>query len=74
MKTKDQDWYDSKIEQIRSKKRKLRHIQDAKKVKSIKEDLKREQRAAKRSLRQNIKNWIKKEIENNEKLPKNRTL
>lgn len=30
MKTKDQDWYEGKVEEIRKKKRKLRHIQDAK--------------------------------------------
>ena len=63
MKNKDQDWYESKVEEIRKKKRKLRHIQDAKKVKSIKEDLKREQRSAKRSMKQNIKILIKKEID-----------
>lgn len=63
MKTKDQDWYEGKVEEIRKKKRKLRHIQDAKKVKQIKEDLKREQRAAKRSLKQHLKKWIKSQIE-----------
>ncbi len=63
MKNKDQGWYESKVEEIRKKKRKLRHIQDAKKVKSIKEDLKREQRSAKRSMKQNIKMLIKKEID-----------
>lgn len=64
MKNKDQEWYESKVEEIRKKKRKLRHIQDSKKVKQIKEDLKREQRAAKRSSKQELKKWISKEIDN----------
>lgn len=63
MKNKDQDWYEGKIEEIRRKKRKLRHIQDAKKVKQIKDDLKREQRAAKRSSKHELKKWIKSQIE-----------
>ena len=63
MKTKDQDWYEGKVEEIRKKNRKLRHIQDAKKVKQIKGELKREQRAAKRSLKQHLKKWINEQIE-----------
>jgi hypothetical protein len=63
MKTKDQDWYEGKVEEIRKKKRKLRHIQDTKKVKQIKGELKREQRAAKRSLKQHLKKWINEQIE-----------
>ncbi len=63
MKNKDQDWYEEKIGEIRKKKRKLRHIQDAKKVKQIKNDLKREQRSAKRSLKQHLRKWINEQIE-----------
>jgi hypothetical protein len=68
MGNKDDIWYENKVDEIRKKKRKLRHIQDAKKVKQIKEDLKREQRAAKRSMKSNLKNWIKDQI-NDETIP-----
>ena len=39
MKTKDEDWYQEKIQDIKKRKRKLRHIQDSKIVKKIKNDL-----------------------------------
>lgn len=63
MKNRDQKWYEDKVEEIRKKKRKLRHIQDPKKVRLIKDDLKREQRAAKRSSKHHLKEWIKSQIE-----------
>ncbi len=63
MKIKDQKWYENIVEEIRKKKRKLRHIQDPKKVRLIKDDLKREQRAAKRSSKNQLKEWIKTQID-----------
>ena len=62
MKAKDAEWYDEKIESIRKRKRNLDRIQDPKMRKKIKAELKREQRAAKRSVRNNLKLWIEKEI------------
>ena len=55
--------YDEKVEEIRKKKRKLRDIQEPGLVKKIKKDLKSEQRAAKRSERNNLKNYIKDQID-----------
>lgn len=62
MKDKDQDWYDSKIESIKNRKRKLHHIIEPKVRKRIKNDLKREQRGVKRSSKNHFKKWIEKEI------------
>lgn len=59
MKTKDDIWYDTKIQSIKKRKRKLKHIDDSQIVKQIKKDLKREQRAVKRAEKQ----WVKKQIE-----------
>ena len=59
MKTKDEDWYQEKIQDIKKRKRKLRHIQDSKIVKKIKNDLIREKRAVKRAEKQNWKKKIK---------------
>lgn len=59
MKTKDEDWYQEKIQDIKKIKRKLRHIQDSKIVKRIKNDLIKEKRAAKRAEKQNWKKKIK---------------
>jgi len=64
MKTKDITWYEDKVESIRKRKRKLHHITEPKVRKRIKDDLKREQRAAKRAERRNINIYIKNEIEN----------
>ena len=58
MKTKDQDWYQEKIQDIKKRKRKLRHMQDAKIVKKIKADLTREKRACKRAEKQQLKKEI----------------
>lgn len=63
MKTKDVAWYDEKIQDIKRRKRKLKNIQDPDYVKKTKKDLKREQRAAKRSERNSLREWIKNEIE-----------
>ncbi len=62
MKTKDIAWYDQKLESIKKRKRKVYLIDDSKTRKRIKADLKREQRGAKRSVRNSLKEWIKKEI------------
>lgn len=59
MKTKDDEWYQDKIQDIKKRKRKLRHIQDSKVVKKLKKDIKREQRSYKRAERQNWKKKIK---------------
>ena len=59
MKTKDEDWYQEKIQDIKKRKRKLRHIQDSKIVKRIKNDLIKEKRAVKRAEKQNWKKKIK---------------
>lgn len=62
MKNKDIDWYENKVQDIKKRKRSLRHVQDSGVVKKIKKDLKSEQRAAKRSEKMNLKNWINEEI------------
>lgn len=59
MKTKDDEWYQDKIQDIKKRKRKLRHIQDSKVVKKLKKDIKREQRSYKRAEKQNWKKKIK---------------
>lgn len=62
MKEKNIEWYDEKIQDIKRRKRALRNVEDPKKVKKMKEDLKREQRGAKRSEKQELRNWLKEEI------------
>jgi hypothetical protein len=62
MKTKDIAWYEKKIESIKKRKRKVYLIQDTKARKRIKDDLKREQRGAKRAEKQNLKKFIEEEI------------
>jgi len=68
MKTKDFDiersGYDEKIEDIKKRKRKLKMLQDPDMIKKIKKDLKREQRSAKHSERNELREWIKEEVEN----------
>lgn len=56
--------YDDKVEEIRKKKRKLRDIQEPGLVKKIKRDLKTEQRAAKRSDKNDLKKYLKDQIDN----------
>ncbi len=62
MKTKDDSWYEQKVESIRKRKRKLHLIQEPKVRKRIKADLKREQRGAKRSSKNSLKKWMENEI------------
>ena len=62
MKEKDINWYEDKVESIRKRKRKLHHITEPKVRKRIVEDLKREQRGAKRSEKNHLKQWIEDEI------------
>ena len=62
MSTKNNDWLQEKIGDIKKRKRALRHTQDCSLVKKMKKDLKREQRAAKRSEKNELKNWIKEQI------------
>lgn len=61
MKDKDINWYNEKIQDIKKRKRSLRHIQDPTIVKKIKKDLEREKRGAKRAEKQNLSNWLKNE-------------
>lgn len=62
MGTKDQDWLQDKIGDIKKRKRALRHIQDSGLVKKMKKDLKKEYRSAKHSERNEMKKWIKDEV------------
>ena len=62
MKAKDIIWLENKIEDIKKRKRNLKYIQDPSIVKKIKKDLKREYRSAKRSEKNELNEWIKKEI------------
>ena len=54
--------YDEKIQDIKKRKRGLRHIQDSAIVKKMKQDLKREQRSIKRSDKNELKKFLKDEI------------
>lgn len=62
MKAKDVNWMNEKIQDIKKRKRKLKILQDPDMVKKIKKDLKREYRATKRSEKNYLKEWIKKQI------------
>jgi hypothetical protein len=55
--------YEDKIQDIKKRKRALRHVQDSGMVKKMKADLKREQRGVKRGETQRINKYIKNEIE-----------
>lgn len=65
MNTKNNDWLQDKIEDIKKRKRALRHIQDSGLVKKMKKDLKKEYRSAKHSERNEMKKWIKDEVNKN---------
>jgi hypothetical protein len=54
--------YEEKVQSIKKRKRALRFIQDPNMVKKIKNDLKREQRGAKRSEKHELREWIKNEL------------
>ena len=62
MKEKNIEWYNDKVQDIKRRKRALRNVEDPKKVKKMKDDLKREQRAAKRGEKNELRNWLKDEI------------
>lgn len=68
MKTKEYDiersGYEEKIQSIKKRKRSLKMLQDPEMIKRIKKDLKREQRGAKRSERNDLREWLKEEVEN----------
>lgn len=63
MKTKDVNWYLDKIQDIKKRKRKLKYMNDPEAVKKTKRDLKREQRAAKRTERNCLNIYIKEEVD-----------
>lgn len=63
MKTKDANWVDEKIQDIKRRKRRLKLLQDPELVKKSKRDLKREYRGVKRSEKNFLREWIKNEIE-----------
>ncbi len=63
MKNKDINWYNKKLLDIKGK-----YVDDPSMRKKMKKDLKIEQRGAKRSEKNNLKTWIKKEIDSNEQL------
>ena len=56
-------WYEDKVESIRKRKRKLHYITEPKVRKKIISELKIEQRAAKKSERHHLREWIKNEID-----------
>ena len=63
MKSKDDNWYEEKIQSIKKIKRKLNDlIVEPQMRKKIKQDLKREKRAAKRTVKNTLKIWIENEI------------
>jgi len=66
MKNKDINWYNKKLLDIKEKSRNLKYVDDPSMRKKMKKDLKIEQRGAKRSEKNNLKTWIKKEIDSNE--------
>ena len=65
MKEKDIDWFEEKVEDIKKRKRALRHVQDASMVKKMKKDLKIEYRSAKHAEKNEVKKRIKKEANEN---------
>jgi hypothetical protein len=71
MKTKEFDIersvYDEKIQDIKKKKRSLKKLQDPEMIKRIKKDLKREQRNAKHSEKNELREWLKDEVRNYKK-------
>jgi len=57
--------YEKKVQDIKKRKRALRHVQDSRMVKKMKADLKREQRGIKRKEKHDLKNWLKEEVNKN---------
>jgi len=62
MNTKNNDWLQDKIGDIKKRKRALRHIQDSGIVKKMKKDLKKEYRNAKHAEKNEMKKWLKDEV------------
>jgi hypothetical protein len=54
--------YEEKVQDIKKRKRALRHVQDSSMVKKMKSDLKREQRGIKRSDKNELRKFLKEEI------------
>ena len=63
MKSKDDDWYNGKLKDLKKRKKFVNEIEDVKIRKKLKNDLKREQRGAKRSVKNTLKKWIDDELE-----------
>lgn len=63
MKNKDINWYEQKVDSIRKRKRKLYLVEDPRVRKRLKDDLKREQRGAKRAERQYTNKLIEEEVD-----------
>jgi hypothetical protein len=63
MKTKDINWLNDKIEDIKKRKRNLKMLIDPEMKKKIRKDLKIEYRSVKRSNKQSVDKFIKDEIE-----------
>jgi hypothetical protein len=62
MKTKDIEWLDDKIQDIKKRKRALHKLIDPNLKKQIRKDLKREYRSVKRSEKNQLREWIKSEL------------
>jgi hypothetical protein len=62
MKTKNTEWLEEKIQDIKKRKRALHKLIDPNLKKQIRKDLKREYRSAKRSEKNQLREWIKNEV------------
>lgn len=58
MNIKNHDWYQKELKGIKSRKRKIKDIEDPILRRKMKADLKREQRGNKRAERNYLKKWI----------------
>ena len=56
--------YYEKVESIRKRKRNLKMLQDPDMIKRIKKDLAKEKRSAKHSEKNQLREWLKLEMEN----------
>ena len=68
MKTKEFDiersGYDEKVQSIKKRKRNLKMLQDPDMIKKIKKDLIKEKRSYKHSEKNELREWLKGEVEN----------
>ena len=64
MNIKDSEWLEEKIQDIKKRKRSLNKLIDPNLKKQIRKELKREYRSSKRSEKNNLREWIKDEINN----------